>query len=556
MTIAPVLDDNGEITNYVAIKQDITARKQAEHALAHQLALTRSLVDTLPNPVFVKDPDTRFILFNKAYEEAFGMQRKDYLKRTVMDLDYIPLEARERFQAEDEGVIKSGGTIHREREVMFADGMRHHVLYWVTRFELDEGSVGGLVGILVDITQQKELEQELARANERMGNELSIGHEIQMSMLPLTFPAFPDHDEFDVRAVLQPAREVGGDFYDFFFIDEDRFCFCVGDVSGKGVPSALFMAVTKTLIKSRATNDLSTASIMTHVNDEISEDNPSSMFITIFIAIMNVKTGEVVYTNAGHNPPYIIRKSGSLECIKDRHGPVIGAVAGMTYKESTGNLYNGDFILLFTDGVTEAMNEKKQLYSDQRLADFLTTNKFDTVDNLVAGVNKSVEQFQGKAEQFDDITILAVQNNGTTASATLSTREIIIENSISEMSKVVKQFSDFAEENQIPTDISRKMQIVFDELLNNIISYAYHDDAKHKIAIKIELFGDRLTIVIIDDGVPFNPFQLEAPDTDLPLEDREIGGLGIHIVHSMMDNVLYQRGIDKNIVTLVKKLKP
>jgi sigma-B regulation protein RsbU (phosphoserine phosphatase) len=390
---------------------------------------------------------------------------------------------------------------------------------------------------------------------ERMESELNIGRDIQMSMLPLIFPAFPDHSEFDVHAILHPAREVGGDFYDFFFVDENRFCFCVGDVSGKGVPSALFMALVKTLIKSRSSNDPSTASIMTHVNDEISEDNPASMFVTVFIVIMNIKTGEVVYTNAGHNPPYIIRKDCSIERVDDRHGPVIGAASGMTYKESRANLYHGDTIFMYTDGVTEAMDENNNLYSEKRLAELLSSRECASMKLVVEMVMQSVEQFQGKAEQFDDITILAVQNNGSTESATPLSQEIIIKNQFPEMEKVIEQFDNFAEKHEIPVEVSRRMKIVFDELLNNIISYAYPDGGEHEIIVKFELFGDRLTIVISDDGIPFNPVSSEAPDTDLALEHREEGGMGIHLVHKMMDKVSYQRRIDRNTITLLKKLK-
>jgi sigma-B regulation protein RsbU (phosphoserine phosphatase) len=408
------------------------------------------------------------------------------------------------------------------------------------------------------VSRRIRVEQQAAlleSENRRMEDELNIGREIQMSMVPQTFPPFPERNEFSIYAELHPAREVGGDFYDFFFIDENRICLCVGDVSGKGVPAALFMAVTQTLIKARAMDDISTASIISRVNDELSGDNPASMFVTVFIAIMNVKTGEVVYTNAGHNPPYIIRKDCSVEPIDDRHGPVIGALSGMTYKESRANLYHGDTIFMYTDGVTEAMDENNNLYSEKRLAELLSSQECASIKLMVEMVKQSVEQFQGKAEQFDDITILAVQNNGSTESATPLSLEIIIKNQFQEMEKVIDQFDNFAEKHKIPVEVSRRMKIVFDELLNNIISYAYPDGGEHEIIVNVELFDDGLTIVITDDGIPFNPVGLEAPDTDLALEHREEGGMGIHLVHKMMDKVSYQRRIDRNTITLLKKLK-
>jgi sigma-B regulation protein RsbU (phosphoserine phosphatase) len=177
---------------------------------------------------------------------------------------------------------------------------------------------------------------------DRMEKELNVGRDIQMSMVPQNFPAFPDRDEFSIHATLHPAREVGGDFYDFFFIDENRLCLCIGDVSGKGVPAALFMAVARTLIKARASEDTSTASILTRVNDEISRDNKAYMFVTLFVGILDTVTGEMVYTNAGHNPTYIRKADGNLERLDNLHGPVVGAKEGLAYKEDRIRITKGD----------------------------------------------------------------------------------------------------------------------------------------------------------------------------------------------------------------------
>ena len=190
---------------------------------------------------------------------------------------------------------------------------------------------------------------------------------------------------------MKPAREVGGDFYDFYFIDEDHFCFCIGDVSGKGVLSALFMAVTKTLIKSRATDDLSPANILTHVNEEISKDNKAYMFITIFAGILNLKTGKIVYTNAGHNPPYIIRKTGSLERLDKRHGPVIGAQGGLAYKEDQTIMLPGYLLMIYTDRITEARDSAKNFFTDQRLEKLMMSREFESTEDLVQTTVSEVE---------------------------------------------------------------------------------------------------------------------------------------------------------------------
>jgi ABC-type amino acid transport substrate-binding protein/anti-sigma regulatory factor (Ser/Thr protein kinase)/HAMP domain-containing protein len=390
---------------------------------------------------------------------------------------------------------------------------------------------------------------------ERMEGELNIGHEIQMSMLPLIFPAFPDRREIDVHAGLKPAKEVGGDFYDFYFIDEEHFCFCVGDVSGKGVPAALFMAITKTLIKSRASDDISTASIITQVNDELSSDNPASMFVTFFIGILNIKTGEVLYTNAGHNPPYVKRKTGEVEKLGKRHGLVLGAMDGMTYGEDKVLLAHDDTILLYTDGVTEAMNLDEQLYSDNRLEQLFEVKAFRDSQDLVETIMVSVKDFENGAEQADDITILALKYTHSPDTEKGFQMKLVAKNELSEIDKVNEIFASFAEEHNIPKSITSKVKMVFDELLNNAISFAFQDDKEHEIEINIELREDRLSISLSDDGIPFNPFRTETPDTDLSIEERSIGGLGIHLVQNVMDEVHYKRQGDTNIVTVVKDVR-
>jgi sigma-B regulation protein RsbU (phosphoserine phosphatase) len=269
-----------------------------------------------------------------------------------------------------------------------------------------------------------------------MESELNVGHEIQMSMIPLIFPPFPDHDEFSIYAALEPAREVGGDFYDYYFLDDGRLCFCVGDVSGKGVPAALFMAVTKTLIKSRAIDDFSTASILTHVNAELSADTTNSMFVTVFLGILDFRSGEFVYTNAGHNPPYLKRKGGSLQRLDVRHGPMIGAAPGMVYREDTETMTPGDMLFMYTDGVTEERNADRELFSEKRLVSVLATTTVDSVENAVRDTVAAVRDFRGDGDQEDDITVLAVQFQESSMHDPIAVFHFMARNDLSEIAKV------------------------------------------------------------------------------------------------------------------------
>jgi serine phosphatase RsbU (regulator of sigma subunit)/CheY-like chemotaxis protein len=250
---------------------------------------------------------------------------------------------------------------------------------------------------------------ELARAKQRMELELNVGRDIQQSMLPTTVP---DHKEVTLCASMDAAREVGGDFYDYYMLTENELCFCVADVSGKGVPAALFMAMSKILIRSRARDERGPAEIITRVNAELSEDNPECMFVTVFFAVLNLCTGELVYTNGGHNPPLIRRASGEVEALREIHGPVVAVMPGEDYEQSTLQMAPGDVLLVFTDGVTEAMDTDKNLYGDERLFDVLKAMPDSSAQAAVKCVNESVAAFAAGAEQADDITMLAVQYNG------------------------------------------------------------------------------------------------------------------------------------------------
>ncbi|PLX22369.1 MAG: serine/threonine protein phosphatase [Ignavibacteria bacterium] len=409
-------------------------------------------------------------------------------------------------------------------------------------------------------TKNQELEESLERlrtttsAKELMESELHIATDIQMSMLPLEFPAFPDRAEFDIHATLHPAREVGGDLYDFYFLDEDHLCFVVGDVSGKGVPAALFMAVTKTLIKSRAANDRSPSSILTHVSNELAQNNDTSMFVTMLLAILNVKTGEFTYSNAGHNPPYILRRGGELERLAELHGAVLGAMEGMVYKEAEAKLHADDGILLYTDGLTEAMDTERNLFSEERLVTLLESSTAKTAQELVTELVDAVHEFETGAMQADDITVLMLWFAGYHGE--IPKLDLVLKNKLEEIDRCNNEFSSYAQAHGIPSSVQQQVSLVLDELLNNTISYGYsgNQEKDKRIQVQFELTGKRLSITISDDGIPFNPFSIQEPDTKLALEDRSIGGLGIHLVKNLMDEYAYARRIGTNVVTLKKRL--
>ena len=249
-------------------------------------------------------------------------------------------------------------------------------------------------------------------AKERIEGELSIAHDIQMSILPKMLPPFPHRDEFNLFAVIEPAKEVGGDFYDFFQLDEHHLCLVIADVSGKGVPASLFMAVTKTLIKATARMELSPGEILCQVNDQMARDNDQSMFVTVFCAVLDLRSGALTYTNAGHNPPLLISRQDAPHYFPKTRQLVIGAMEDYPYQSESMQLQPGDILFLYTDGVTEAMNLQDVLYEEQRLLAVATALQRDPLVDIVNGTVASIKAFTGSAPQSDDITIMAIEYLG------------------------------------------------------------------------------------------------------------------------------------------------
>lgn len=275
-----------------------------------------------------------------------------------------------------------------------------------------------IVVYLISVTLSKRThgllkqQEEDNREKERIGAELNVATQIQASMLPCVFPAFPEYEEFDIYASMDPAKEVGGDFYDFFLVDPDHLALVMADVSGKGVPAALFMMITKTLLKNAAQSGLCPGAVLETVNNQLLENNEAGMFVTVWLGIYEISTGRLTAANAGHEYPAVKRVGGSFTLFKDKHGFVMGGMEDVTYREYELTLHAGDILFLYTDGVAEATNKEKQLYGTDRMLDAL--NKKENADSreLLFTVRADIDLFVGEAEQFDDITMLALKIKG------------------------------------------------------------------------------------------------------------------------------------------------
>lgn len=397
---------------------------------------------------------------------------------------------------------------------------------------------------------------------ERIRTEIQVASHLQADMLPEAEGAFDDRDEFDLAASMTPAKGVGGDFYDFFLLDENRLAMVMADVSGKGVPAALFMVVSRTLIRSRlmtVKNERDELAYMAEeINRSLCDNNKNGMFVTAWIGVLDITTGEVAYINAGHCRPLLRRKNGSCEYDDVLGGLVFAGMEDATYRQGSLRLRQGDTLLLYTDGVTEATSKQQQLYGEERLLRTIAAAGSVTPEELLQELWKDVDEFQKDAAQFDDITMLAVTYHGNGFEE---------KSDKPDMDKM-KDFADFVEgvleENGISMKTVMKIQMTVDEIYSNICYYSGAEEVT--VGIRIEESADQkgrgykagrakkeITLYFEDDGIPYNPLERPDPDVEKLLEQRKEGGLGIYLVKKRMDRMEYEYINERNKLTVYKK---
>ena len=385
----------------------------------------------------------------------------------------------------------------------------------------------------------------------RMEGELQTARSIQMSMLPKTFPPYPDRDDIDIFGQLTPAKEVGGDLFDFYIRDEKLF-FCIGDVSGKGVPASLVMAVTRSLFRTVSARESQPARIMTTINESIAEDNDSDMFITLFIGALDLPTGRLRYCNAGHNAPLLIgtMNTGTLPC--DPNVPV-GIEPKWRFSAQESVIDPQTVIFLYTDGLTEAENIFYDQFQEERIIETIRLSEHKP-QQLIQSMTEAVHQFTDQAEQNDDQTMLAIQytkeqdNNGRLC------RTITLSNNIDEVPQLATFVDEICEAIGIDMSTAMSLNLAMEEAVVNVMDYAYPAGTKGNINIEAKANDQRLKFVITDWGTPFDPTEKSEVDTTMSAEERPIGGLGIHLVRQIMDSINYERTDGKNVLTLRKKL--
>ncbi len=385
------------------------------------------------------------------------------------------------------------------------------------------------------------LKHYIKDAEERMDRELEFARQIQHSSLPSVFPPYPERPDFDLYASMDAATEVGGDFYDFYMLNKYTLVILIADVSGKGVPAAMFMMTAKTLIKGLAESGKTADEIFADANEKLCAANDAGMFITAWIGILDLHNGKLSFVNAGHNPPLLCRRNGEPEYLRTKPNFVLAGLDSTVYKTREIQLNPGDEIFLYTDGVTEAADTEHRLYGERRLKERMQTVSGMHPEEICKMIKQDVDDFAGDAPQADDITMLCLRVNALVGSDTMTT------NPTQDTYCIVQMFLDNRLKTaKVPKKTINRMQVASDEIWSNIVRHS----GAEKASLKLRREGDTLFLDFIDNGRPYNPLNAETPDITLSAEERKIGGLGLHMVKNITTSMEYEFADGRNKLTL------
>ena len=424
------------------------------------------------------------------------------------------------------------------------------------------GVVAAIMGLIIvgnvflrrQVKHRTEALKETIAEKEKIESELAVAREIQLQLVPNNSQTVGRRKEFDIYASLEPAREVGGDFYDYFFIDRNSLCLVVGDVSGKGVPAALFMAMTKTMIKSAARLLVEPEYILADVNREIARNNPSLTFVTVFLGVLDLNSGTLTYTSAGHNPPLFIGEKGNSALLGDAQCPAIGLDDTFQYRQATVQLRHNEGLLLFTDGITEAQDTKGRMFTQESLMNTVSLTAGLTPEARVTAILSRIREFTKNRPLDDDLTLLALNYfSQDRIGNTLKT--IVLRNDIREMGRIMDAITQVVDSAAFPPVVVHDVTLAMEEIFSNIVFYGFGDDMDHNITLHLAIEDDSLILTLQDEGIPFNPLNVQIGRRDKPLEERDKGGMGIILAKNLMDQMEYRRERGKNILRMEKRYR-
>ena len=446
---------------------------------------------------------------------------------------------------------------HWQMAVVCYDDEVYGPLYAMRRMVIIASIFGLLLlGLILFLVMRyfRRLEQANLR-QENISNELRIARNIQMEMLPPMETAYADRDDVQLYSSLVPAKEVGGDLIDHFLRDEKLF-FCIGDVSGKGVPSAMVMAVIHSLFRMASAREKNPDRIMQTINEVACQNNRSNMFVTLFIGVLDLPTGHLRYCNAGHDAPVCLRQGADgleLECLPVKPNLPVGVFDDFSYEKQSVTLAPGETLFLYTDGLTEARSPVRDQFRMERTMEVLKGCDGMTPQQVIATMKAAVQAFVEDAPQSDDLTMMSISYTPVEHKTTLD-ETLELENDI----RQVTALNDFVKrvngQLNIAPSVVKSIRLAVEEAVVNVMDYAYPANVVGKINIRALSDGETLEFVISDSGVAFDPTEALEADTSLSANDRPIGGLGILLVRELMDSINYERIDGRNVLTLKKKI--
>ena len=414
-------------------------------------------------------------------------------------------------------------------------------------------------GILVYLVRRFVKDEEKLRSQaleqERMAGELHIANNIQQTLLPEEDGAMKDIDDVQVEGRLIPAKAVGGDLYNAFVRDGKLF-FCIGDVSGKGIPSALIMAIMQALFRNIASREDNPSHIMKRLNETACRNNKANIFVTLFVGVLDLPTGHLRYCNAGHELPIMIRTQNSkaeISNLEAKPNLPVGLFEDFEYEMQTIQMQPGSALFLYTDGLTEARNAKGKLFGRDRVGQMIAEAGTTNPRQLVEAAIECWQKFIGETEQSDDLTLLALSYTPLQEQSIMG-EGITLKNDVKEVEKLGSFVKQVAESLSLDKSLTGRLRLAVEETVVNVMEYAYPQGTTGDVNIRATSNGRRLKFIISDSGIPFNPTEVTAADTTLSAEERPIGGLGILLVRELMDSINYERINGQNVLTLTKSI--
>lgn len=395
--------------------------------------------------------------------------------------------------------------------------------------------------------------EQTTRAKERIESELNVAHRIQMSIVPDDFSLPKASKYIDLYAMLKPAREVGGDFYDFQ-IKDNQLYFAIGDVSGKGIAASLVMSITCTLLRSIVQWHRSPREIVTLLNEALSQNNQANMFVTLFLGCLDLESGQLTYCNAGHNPPYLFSAADGCQKLPVYPNLSLGVLGGFDYREQSIVLRQQQFLLLYTDGLTEAENAEKRQMGELRVENILAASAGKSAHEVLTTLKQGIDKFVDGAKQSDDLTLLGICYR--MKKKVEDDNVLVLYNRLEELEKLPSFVEKIGEKLALSSSQVMSVNLALEEAIANVVNYAYPEGEIGKIFLKANVDAKQslLQFELTDEGKPFDPTLMKEADVSLGIEERSVGGLGIFLLRKLMDEVTYKREDGKNKLLMIKRI--